>query len=131
MTIIGTKIVPIIARQAVAEPETEPRNAAKIMIAAAIPPGRCPTILFKKSRRCFTPSQRKMRLPARMKNGIASSVYELIAEKKSWPRLPKGNPIVSIRIMIEPKLNATVSGVPNKKSNAIDPRAKYSNGDII
>ena len=37
---MGTKMVPMMARQAVAEPEMEPRKAAKMQMATAMPPGR-------------------------------------------------------------------------------------------
>ncbi len=69
---MGTKMVPMIARQAVAEPEMEPRKAAKMQMATAMPPGRCPTSRFMKSRRWPMPPLARMRLPARMKKGMAS-----------------------------------------------------------
>ena len=62
----------MIARQAVAEPEIEPKNAAKTHIATAMPPGKWPTILFIKSRRFVIPPPQRIRLPAKMKNGMAS-----------------------------------------------------------
>ena len=69
---MGTKMVPMMARQAVADPEMEPRKAAKMQMATAMPPGRCPTRRLMQSRRCPMPPLERIRLPAKMKKGMAS-----------------------------------------------------------
>ncbi len=67
-------IEPMATTVAGEEPETAANSIHAITEAIARPPGRCPTVDTAKSiiRRATPPVVRK--LPARMKNGIASSV---------------------------------------------------------
>jgi hypothetical protein len=72
-TRIGTAIVPRMARVAALDPQMEPKKAAKKMVATARPPGKCPNMASMKSLRGDMLPLRRIRFPARIKKGHASS----------------------------------------------------------
>jgi hypothetical protein len=86
---------------------------------------------FMKFLKGIIPPLLRMRLPARMKKGIARRVYELMVEKNSWAIFGTGNPIENIKMIIDPTLKAIARGEPSKKSRIMAPRPIYSTNSIF
>ena len=85
-TRIGTIRIPMIARQAADDPEIDPRKVAKMMVAIAYPPRRCPKVTLMKSLNGSIPPLLRRIFPDRIKKGQASRGYEFMDEKKNWAR---------------------------------------------
>jgi hypothetical protein len=80
---------------------------------------------FMKFRKGTMPPLRRRRFPAKIKNGMASRVYEFMVEKNSWATLGTGNPIEKSRMIMDPTLNAMARGEPTRNRKIKTPSPTY------
>jgi len=111
--------VPMMARQAAADPDMDPRNAAKIIPATARPPGRVPNVTLTKSLKGTMPPLLSIKFPASIKKGQAKSGYEFMEEKNICARASRDIPMEKRAIRLEPNAKAIARGVPLKNIKTI------------
>jgi len=119
-----------MARQAIDEPEIEPRKAAIMTAATANPPLICPTHDCIKSRTCGMPPLLIRMFPAKMKKGQARNAKELTLLKVKLAIPVIGTPITMRIAIIDPAARAMAIGAPLRARRRIKTRAMIIRGFI-